>query len=44
MDNEWAPLHAGVYDGSLDKFKEFKEKANTSLLNVVRKFYPDLSM
>lgn len=43
MGDEWPPLRASVYDGPLDKFKEFKEEADTSLLNVIRQFYPDLS-
>jgi hypothetical protein len=44
MGEQWPPLHAGVYDGPLDKFREFKEEADASLLNVIRQFYPDLSM
>jgi hypothetical protein len=44
MGDEWPPLRDGVYDGPLDKFKQFKEEADTSLLNVIRQFYPDLSM
>ena len=44
LGEEWPPLRAGVYDGPLDEFKRFKEEADTSLLNLVRQFYPDLSM
>jgi hypothetical protein len=44
MGGEWPPLRAGVYDGPPDKFKEFKEEADASLLNVISQFYPGLSI
>lgn len=44
MGDEWPPLRTGLYDGPLDEFKEFKEEADTSLLSVIRQFYPDLSL
>ena len=44
MGGEWPPLRAGVYDGPLDKFREFKEEADASLIKVIRQFYPDLSL